>query len=141
MVLVKYGFTGTRNGLRNSQKNSIIHQLQNEINIGNDIEVHHGDCIGADNDFHDICANLILKNPNSKIKIVIHPPTDNKLRAYCKSNSVCKEKTYLERNKDIVDNTEILIGCPYDNEEKLRSGTWSTIRYAKKNNKTVLLFF
>lgn len=140
MVLVKYGFTGTKNRLRNSQKNSIIHQLQTEINKGNNIEIHHGDCVGADKDFHDICSCPLLKN-SIKIKIVIHPPIDNKLRAYCQSNFICEEKTYLERNKDIVDDTEILIGCPYDNEEKLRSGTWSTIRYAKKNNKLVLLFF
>lgn len=38
----------------------------------------------------------------------------------------------LARNRDIVDETEILIACPGHMHEELRSGTWSTIRYAVK---------
>jgi hypothetical protein len=34
-----------------------------------------------------------------------------------------------------VDETEFLIGAPKEDEEVLRSGTWSTIRYSKKSNK------
>ena len=44
------------------------------------------------------------------------------------------------RNKDIVNSCDILIACPENDKEVIRSGTWSTIRYAKKINKTVLLF-
>ena len=134
MIELKYGFTGTRSGLNDSQKKSIIKLLQQNINNGS-IEIHHGDCVGADKDFHDICVSL-----SDKIKIIIHPPTDNKLRAFCKSEFIEKEKSYLERNKDIVNKSDILIACPFSSEEQLRSGTWSTIRYAKKLNKNVLLY-
>lgn len=48
------------------------------------------------------------------------------------------EKPYLKRNIDIVDNTDILIGCP-SGEEIVRSGTWHTIRYAKKQNKKIMM--
>jgi predicted Rossmann fold nucleotide-binding protein DprA/Smf involved in DNA uptake len=74
------------------------------------------------------------------IKIIIHPPTDNKLRAYCKSDNYTQPKSYLERNKDIVNSCEQLIACPLTQEEELRSGTWATIRYARKTNKHILLF-
>lgn len=134
MTLIKYGFTGTRNGMNENQIKEITKLIQENINNGDTIEIHHGDCIGSDEEFHNICNSL-----SNKIKIVIHPPINNKLRAYCKSEYIEKEKPYIKRNHDIVDSTEILLSCPYTKEE-LRSGTWSTIRYAKKLNKKVLIF-
>ena len=124
-----YGFTGTRNGLNENQKCQII-KLLNDNNI---TEAHHGDCIGADTDFHNLCQS---KN----IKIIIHPPNINKLRSFSKSNDILKPKPFLDRNKDIVNDCDILIACPENDQETLRSGTWSTIRYAKKINKPILLF-
>jgi hypothetical protein len=124
-----YGFTGTRNGLSNKQKESIIKLLSNKQNI----EVHHGDCVGADKDFHDICTKL-------GFKIVIHPPLDSKLRAFCKSEYINKPKEYLDRNKDIVNSCNILIACPFSENEELRSGTWSTIRYCRKLKKDIIIY-
>jgi hypothetical protein len=40
-------------------------------------------------------------------------------------------KPYLSRNKDIVLETELLIATPGEEEEQIRSGTWSTVRYAR----------
>lgn len=39
---------------------------------------------------------------------------------------------YMERNRAIVDASDVLIACPYEivEPEFGRSGTWSTIRYA-----------
>lgn len=52
-----------------------------------------------------------------------------------------KQKPYLERNTDIVTNSDIIIGCPLDpTKEVIRSGTWSTIRKAKKMNKKIFIF-
>jgi hypothetical protein len=51
-------------------------------------------------------------------------------------------QNYLQRNKDIVNNCNYLIACPYSNKEQLSSGVWSTIRYAKKliiENKNISL--
>ena len=142
MPLIKYGFTGTRNGLNNTQKQNLIELFNNtltnnkivsELEIELEIELHHGDCIGADQDIHEICET-------KSINVIIHPPIENKLRAFCKSKNICEELTYLQRNKKIVDDTNILIACPYSNQEQIRSGVWSTIRYARKKNKPIIIF-
>ena len=48
----------------------------------------------------------------------------------------CHPKPYLDRNRDIVDACEVLLATP-DGPERLRSGTWSTVRYARKIGKPV----
>lgn len=141
MQIIKYGFTGTRSGLNQIQKESIVNLLKTNLNSGFGVEVHHGDCIGADSDFHQICEQFIVNQYfQNKITIQIHPPNDSKLRAYCNCSNIFEPKPYLQRNKDIVNQTDILIGCPHSFEEQTRSGTWMTIRYAKKSNKKILLF-
>ena len=63
------------------------------------------------------------------------PPSDPKQRAFKKGDVLMGEKPYLVRNSDIIKHSSILIGCPIDkNTETLRSGTWSTIRKARKQN-------
>jgi hypothetical protein len=50
------------------------------------------------------------------------------------------EKPYLERNLNIIKYSFVLIACPIDkNKEEFRSGTWSTIRQAKKLNKLIYI--
>lgn len=124
------GMSGSRDGISVNAKNTLINFLKNT----NIIEVHHGDCIGADRQFHDIVIEY-------KIKTVIHPPKISSMRAFCKGDVILSVKDYLERNRDIVDNTELLIAFPSSNKEELRSGTWSTIRYAKKMNKKVIIVY
>lgn len=45
----------------------------------------------------------------------------------------------LERNHRIVDACDVLIACPKDAQEQLRSGTWATVRYARKQGKRVIV--
>jgi predicted Rossmann fold nucleotide-binding protein DprA/Smf involved in DNA uptake len=45
---------------------------------------------------------------------------------------------YLERNHAIVNESDFLIAAP-DGPETLRSGTWATVRYARKVGKRVLV--
>jgi len=96
------------------------------------IEVHHGDCVGADASFHNIAKELGKR-------IVIHPPENDKLRAYKHGDRMYSRKPYLQRNHDIVKASDTMIACPDSSKEKLRSGTWATIRYARKNGKEVNL--
>lgn len=127
---MKLGMTGNRNGMNENTKNKLIEFIKN-----NKIdEVHHGDCVGADKNFHDICSS-------NNIKIIIHPPINNKLRAFSKSDNILQPVGYLQRNKNIVDSTDMLIGFPNDKQETLHSGTWSTIRYARKNKKKIHIIF
>jgi hypothetical protein len=49
------------------------------------------------------------------------------------------EEDYLPRNKNIVRATASLIATPFEFVEILRSGTWSTVRFARKLGKPVFL--
>jgi hypothetical protein len=132
MEPIRIGFTGNRNGLRPNQEEQIKLILDEYENI----IVLHGDCVGSDTDFHKICVNY-----KNKIKIHIYPPNNPTMRAFNDGDKVMEEKSYLERNMDIVKNSDILIACPVDkNKEELRSGTWSTVRQAKKYGIPVYLF-
>jgi hypothetical protein len=51
----------------------------------------------------------------------------------------CKE--YLDRNHDIVDSSDLLIAVSESTVEVLRSGTWATIRYAKKLRKPIKIIY
>jgi hypothetical protein len=118
------GFTGTQKGMTNLQKAWIKIYLTNHSN--EITSVHHGDCIGADKDFDTIAKELNLIRFS-------HPAnnTENK-RANCDAEKTYPSKPALERNKDIVNTTDMLLATPGQNKEILRSGTWATIRYALK---------
>ena len=47
-------------------------------------------------------------------------------------NYIRPAKPPLDRNHDIVERCDLLIATPHTVEEQLRSGTWATIRYARK---------
>ena len=122
--------TGSRTGINSAALEKLIKFLKdNKID-----EAHHGDCVGSDANFHNEASIL-------NIKTVIHPPINNKMRAYCQGDESRIVKPYLARNKDIVNETDMLIAFPPTKKEILKSGTWSTIRYAKKINKKVLIIY
>lgn len=126
------GFTGTREGMTQQQKLALGELLDTKygMNIG---EFHHGDCEGADTQAH-----LIAKSRGWNI--VIHPPDKNYARAYNVGySSIRLPIPFLARNHNIVDECSVLIAAPHDTEEQLRSGTWATIRYARKQGKTVVI--
>lgn len=131
---IDIGMSGNRNGMSEEAKHTLQELLNDILEQYNINTVHHGDCVGSDFDFHKICSNF-------NIPIVIHPPNVDSMRAFCKSDVILKPKPFLERNKSIVNTTDMLIAFPSTKEELLRSGTWSTIRYARKTNKKVILIY
>lgn len=126
---MKVGFTGSRAGMTKEQIATVNNLLIDDVK-----EFHHGDCIGADTQAHSLAHS-----PGTRI--IVHPPEDSALRGYCVSANVREKKSYLERNHNIVDETDILIACPGTTKEVRRSGTWTTIRYAEKQKKTILLIY
>lgn len=121
---MKVGFTGTQIGMSEKQKVQFVQDLE----LLNPTEFHHGDCIGADAEAHDIIRAFF-----PECRIVSHPPLKTNKRAYRKADEYRDAKEYLDRNKDIVNETDVLFAAPKSEEEELRSGTWSTIRYSRKN--------
>jgi hypothetical protein len=88
------------------------------------VAFHHGQCIGSDDHAARIAKVL-------GCWIVSHPPTNRKAVSDFPADEYRAPKPYLHRNRDIVDETSILIATPGELEERLRSGTWATIRYAR----------
>lgn len=133
---IKIGFTGNRHGLTPEQKEQIVLILDKY----NNIIVSHGDCVGSDTDFHNLCIQYKETHLDKQIMIHIFPPIIPTLRAFNQSDLLMDEKPYLERNLNIIKYSFVLIACPIDkNKEELRSGTWSTIRQAKKLNKLIYI--
>ncbi|HEY6022437.1 MAG TPA: hypothetical protein VIY48_22020 [Candidatus Paceibacterota bacterium] len=132
MAITKIGFTGTQRGMTEEQKKSFRDYI-----LGYNpwqAEFHHGDCIGADADAHAIVSEYGLPT-------VIYPAWDDAKRAYCAGTIIHERNTPLVRNVLIVVHTDFLIACPKGFEEELRSGTWHTIRQAKKRNRKVFLIY
>ena len=127
------GFTGTRTGMTKAQREAVQRELAADGKDAPVIEFHHGDCVGADAQAHEIAVE-------SKISVFLHPPTGDKLRAFCESDFAYVPKPYLDRNKDIVNDTDYMLACPRG-EETVRSGTWATIRYAVSKGKLVLIIY
>ena len=67
------GFTGTRRGMTQRQIERVTELIaKHEPKV-----VRHGDCIGADAQFHEICLASVWCD------IIIHPPSNPSARAYC----------------------------------------------------------
>jgi hypothetical protein len=134
MEKIKIGFTGTQVGMNNQQKKYLALFFDRLIKEYEVESAHHGDCIGADSQFHSFAVYY-------KIKTVIHPPINISKRAFCKGDEILPSDEYLERNRNIVGVSNIMIATPKEDAEVLRSGTWATIRYAKNKNKKLLIIY
>jgi hypothetical protein len=123
---MKIGFTGTRQGMTPAQRESLRSLLDGAG------ELHHGDCVGADAEAHELARELGME-------VVIHPPKADTMRAWKPSDHICEPKAFLARNRDIVRDTEMLIATPSHETEQQHSGTWSTVRFARKLGRQVLV--
>jgi len=126
------GFTGSRAGMTEAQKKEFINQLDS---YPDEMIFTHGDCIGADTGAHNIAYSL-----GFEIKIL--PCYLWRQCSFCKGGKViAKAIGPLERNKLIVEDSEIMLACPKEFTEQLRSGTWATIRCAKKANRNLTIIY
>lgn len=129
------GFTGTRDGTTDQQRMTLWTFIMEHIDL---VEVHHGLDMGADLDFH----NIVL--PFDSIRIVGHPPINTRRTAHFPRSHfdfIHPPKDYLDRNRDIVDASSHVIACPATFDEQLRSGTWATVRYARKCHKPLAIIW
>jgi len=123
------GFTGTR-ALTSDMEVLLDSYLTARAGC---IVLHHGACQGADEFAHQIAVD-------NHIPVVVHPPTDTKWEMRDLKEqpgvTIMPRQPYLVRNRAIVNATAMLLAVPAG-PEKVRSGTWSTVRYAKKQGKSV----
>lgn len=119
------GFTGTRKGMTSEQE-AVVDSLLFYFNGRyGDVTLLEGDCTGADDQAYRLARNR-------GIRIETFPPTDKRYACNHKADVVHSAQPYLVRNASIVKACDVLIAAPGEFAERLRSGTWSTIRLAKK---------
>lgn len=123
---VVIGFSGTRAGMTPLQTAAVVDTLrQHRFAI-----VHHGDCVGADEELHEISKQL-------GFYVIVHPPKNSAFRAFCRGDEILPPDSYYNRNQAIVDVCAFLIAAPKTMSRV--GGTWDTIRRAQRADKPVLL--
>lgn len=122
------GFTGTSHapGMAPRQLKT-VRDLLYHVTV-----LHLGDCVNADAQAHAEALEL-------GIKTIGHPPDWSGRRAFCTYDEEWTPKPYLVRNLDIATcGVNGLIAAPKGWVEVPRgSGTWATIRYARKLHRKI----
>jgi hypothetical protein len=140
---MKIGFTGTRNQLTEAQSASLERLLTPAEYGPNRPIFHHGACKGADSFAATVAFGL-------NYDVIAHPGKsahggDNEWLcpiALEHSTEVRETKTHFARNRDIVDETDMLIACPQYMDpitEGTKGGTAYTIQYARKKGRPVVI--
>ena len=125
---MKLGCTRSQMGLSEAQRMVIPLLL---VALRPD-ELHHGDCVGGDEAGHALAREF------TKAWIVAHPGDIPAKRAHCAADETRPVAPTLARNRAIVDATDILLACPAC-EEYTRSGTWATVRYARRGQPLIIV--
>jgi hypothetical protein len=126
------GFTGQRTGMTADQHRAVEALLAKiDAEFLEIITVHHGCCVGADDEFGDMCWE---DSPFDVGPFIVgHPPL---IKAFESLNAVrrCDElrdpAPYHVRNQAIVDESGVMIATPRESQPQPAGGTWMTIRMA-----------
>lgn len=134
--MIRVGFTGTKDGMRGRQKEEVRFHLLAFFTRGS--EFLHGDCVGSDIEAAVIAAELgyiTIAYPGQSGSVT------NRYRANHNSDVIHNPAPFLERNHIIVDSCHAMLATPKELHEQLRSGTWATIRYARKMKRPLTIIF
>ncbi len=131
------GFTGTQVGCKAPQVERLRRVVRALASLAEgSFTFHHGDCIGGDETLHGVVREL-------GHRIELHPPLNWSKRAWCtlRDGEVAHEPDeYIPRNHAIVDATSLLVATPREESgEELRSGTWATVRYARRLKRLIVI--
>jgi hypothetical protein len=146
-------FTGTRQGMTPEQRCAVEELLVPEMT-----DVIHGGCEGADRDFHEMAQALDLRihvHPSNvtssypkRVCELMGPPRRWPLHKAWLGLGAFAVRTAadpLERNKVMLSalalsiGPSLLIACPAQAHEIIRSGTWYTIRRARKRAQALVI--
>jgi len=126
----RIGGTGTREGATQPQLDALRETLEG---LGG-THYHHGVCVGFDAQSHAVARGLGLR-------VVGHPPVRTDLMATLDLDEERDPLPYLARDRRIVLETHLLVACPRGREEELRSGTWATVRAARRLRRPLVLIY
>lgn len=129
---MKYGVTGTRSEMTIEQLDNVREFLY--VNRNMDNTLNHGDCVGVDVKVADMATDM-------GYMVINHPPLKDDLRAFHQSDEIREPFSYFKRNRNIVDESDILLVVPYQNEWCANGGTWYTHDYANKHSKDIIIFY
>lgn len=152
--MLKVGFSGTQQGMTPNQKTQFLVLMSKIRNTDNDVEFHHGCCIGSDEDAVMLLRNHYFEWPEivchpagfaikaSELGLVI-PPTKFSSIAYSNSNRTLDGFTddFLTRNRKLAKQCDFCITTPAQPNEVIRSGTWTTKRYFVNLNKVIVVIY
>ena len=132
------GFTGTESGMTSAQEKGVKRLLRRLIRLA-PVEDRplfiHGGCRGAD----DQAAQQAHALGYSTMAWL--GPDPDRRSEYRSDHEVPPlgegPNAYLLRNEVIAQTCNFLIAAPKEQTEIVRSGTWSTVRYTRKEGKTV----
>ena len=130
----RVGFAGTGKGMADRQARAVAAVLRR---LRPDV-VHHGDCLGADEQFDAIAAA-------QGVRRVAHPchlrgRPEAAYRAFCAAERVHQPKAPLARNREIVARCQTMIVAPRGPEASLpRSGTWAVYHYAQAAGRCIMV--
>lgn len=144
---MRIGFTGTREGITAAQRAI----FEGCFRATGATEFHHGACVGADAEVAVWVATVRMPQPAGAPTPQLTPwcriharpsnlPGMTDPAALRMSDFRYPEKPPLDRNRDIVDACDKLIACPRGPEEE-RSGTWATVRYARRVGRPVVVIW
>jgi len=126
------GITGTRKGLTEAQFDQLKEFI---IEIDEVTHLHEGDCIGVDQQI-----TIMFQDLRPDVRVICHPPIRIGTKAFGAYDETREPKGYISRDKDIVDESQYLWACP-DGPERVRSGTWTTVRYARKQGLLICIIY
>lgn len=130
--MIHVGFTGTRHGMSPTQVKAVT-MIVEHIKRAVELTVHHGDCVGADEDFHEIARSFGARVESHPGRNSLSRPvakTGNDLRAFCEADVVHDVVGHFQRNRRIVDVSAAVIATPFEATHQDHGGTWYTVDYA-----------
>lgn len=134
MDVVKVGFTGTQKGMTPAQMSGVLYFLGRYESF----ILGHGLCIGADVEADDLTRSL----PACK-GIVGFPAKGVGAKAVPMEPELFLEwrtpRGPLLRNMDIAIWCDVMLATPKEEHMTIRSGTWTTCRYALQEEKPLFV--
>jgi hypothetical protein len=134
--------TGTQDGMTPPQLVSAIQVLRD----GKPQVLIHGCCIGGDDDWDTAAADLGIdrigvpaEHVRSVLESVMRGRTGSRF-SYQPSGPAGTREPPLVRNRKIVKLGQALVAAPKGIETK-RSGTWATVRLARRAKKPVIIIW